>query len=88
MRTDLLIVWPSSGGTAAQRIVVECKLLRGSLARTVAQGLAQTLAYLDRCGAGEGHLVIFDRTPGKPWDAKLYRRRETAGGTAITVWGM
>ena len=58
------------------------------LARTVEQGLAQTRAYLDRSGAGEGHLVIFDRTPGKPWDAKLYRRRETAGGTTITVWGM
>ncbi len=88
MRTDLLIVWPSGGGTPAQRIVVECKLLHGSLVRTVEQGLAQTRAYLDRCGAGEGHLIIFDRTPGKPWDAKLYRRRETAGGTTITVWGM
>ena len=88
MRTVLLIVSPFGGGTPPQRIVVECRLLRGSLARTVEQGLAQARAYLDRCGAGEGHLVIFDRTPGKPWDAKPYRRRETAGGTTITVWGM
>ena len=87
MRTDLLIVWPS-GGPDSQKIVIECKLLHGSLARTLAQGLEQTRAYLDRCGAGEGHLVIFDRTTGKPWDAKLFRRRETTGGAAVTVWGM
>ena len=87
MRTDLLIVWPS-GGPDSQKIVIECKLLRGSLARTLAQGLEQTRAYLDRCGAGEGHLVIFDRTTGKPWEAKLFRRRETTGGAAVTVWGM
>ena len=84
MRTDLLIVWPS-GGPDSQKIVIECKLLRGSLARTLAQGLEQTRAYLDRCGAGEGHLVIFDRTTGKPWERQAvspprnHRRRRGHG---------
>ena len=86
MRTDLLIIWPA--GAAVQRIVIECKLLHGSLDRTLARGLEQTRAYLDRCAAGEAHLVIFDRTAGKPWAAKLFRRRETAGGPPVTVWGM
>ena len=71
-----------------QKIVIECKLLHGSLERTLARGLEQTRAYLDRCAAGEAHLVIFDRTAGKPWSAKLFRRRETAGGPPVTVWGM
>jgi len=32
--------------------------------------------------------VIFDRTPGRPWEEKLFRRVETVRGQAITVWGM
>ena len=64
-RTDLLIVWPQ--GVATRRFVVECKMLHRSLEQTVHDGLAQTAAYMDRCGAEEGHLVLFDRTEGKPW---------------------
>lgn len=97
MRTDLLVIWPvlpspsgSGAGSegAVQKIVLELKLLHKSLAQTLAAGLEQTWAYLDRCGAGEGHLVIFDRTPGKPWDDKLFSRQETVKGRTITVWGM
>ncbi|MCY4634500.1 MAG: hypothetical protein OXG04_08355 [Acidobacteria bacterium] len=33
------------------KIVIECKLLYGSLERTVAAGLEQTAAYMDRCAA-------------------------------------
>ena len=51
-------------------------------------GLEQTRAYLDRCAAAEGHLVIFDLTADKPWSEKLFRRTERAGGIPITVWGM
>ena len=96
-RTDLLIVWPVSGragetrtGTdrPAQKVVVECKVLRRSLNETLREGLAQTRAYMDRCTAAEGHLVIFDRTEGKPWVEKIFRRNETEGGAPVTVWGM
>ena len=71
-----------------RRTVIECKLLRGSLEETIGAGLKQTRAYLDRCGAAEGHLVIFDRTEGKPWRDKLFRRERTDGGAPVTVWGM
>ena len=85
-RTDLLVIWPYPGGV--QKTVIEMKVLYRSLERTVSEGLAQTWAYMDRCGTGEGHLVIFDRTEDKPWEEKLFRRSETYQRTPITVWGM
>ena len=39
------------------------KVLHGSLAATVRDGVAQTRDYMDRSAAKEGHLVIFDRAP-------------------------
>jgi len=86
MRTDLLVIWPYPGGV--QKAVIELKMLQGSLDRTVTEGLAQTWAYMDRSGTREGHLVIFDRDPEKPWEAKVFRRAETYQGIPITVWGM
>ena len=64
------------------------KILYKSLAATVAEGLAQTWDYADRCGAEEAHLVVFDRTPGKPWEERIWRREETWQGREIVVWGM
>ena len=88
MRTDLLIVWPASAPPdRTRKMVIECKLLHGSLERTIDKGLTQTRAYLDRCGAAEGHLVIFDRTPGRTWEQKFFRRAPAADGAPITVWG-
>ena len=88
-RTDLLILWPGPGqarpGQEAQKAVVECKLLYRSLEQTVREGLEQTREYMDRCAAGEGHLVVFDRTPGVPWEDRIFRRDDEGG---ITVWGM
>jgi len=86
MRTDLLILWHHPGGV--QKAVIELKLLHKSLDQTLATGLAQTWEYLDRCGAEQGHLVIFDRTPDKSWEDKLFQRDETVQGKTITVWGM
>ena len=86
LRTDLLIVWPMRG--AVRKTVIECKLLRGSLDRTLREGLGQTRAYMDRCTAAAGHLVIFDRTPDRSWDDRIFRLTETAGGPPVTVWGM
>ena len=86
MRTDLLIVWPQGG--QKRRFVVECKLLHKSLEQTIAAGLEQTAAYMDRCEAEAGHLVIFDRGEGD-WAEKVFHRRESAAnGVVIHVWGM
>jgi hypothetical protein len=78
-----------------QRAVIELKILHKSLEQTIAEGLAQTWAYADKCGADEAHLVIFDRDARKPWEAKIFQRAEVYRGTAgrpvefpITVWGM
>ena len=140
-RTDLLIVWPRSGGEAGagrpgaggsgigwaaaengqvpertaragggdraggvrvgrsgeapgriarvDKVVIECKVLHGSLERTIAEGLEQTAAYMDRCATAEGHLVIIDRAGGKRWDEKVFHRPMTSrDGAAIDVWGM
>ena len=103
-RTDLLILWPDgvfvSGAVGERgeagrpveatmtRHVVECKVRHKTLERTVAEGLEQTAAYMDRCDAEAGHLVVFDRTPEVPWDDKVFCRQESFDGKAITVWGM
>ena len=82
----------AGGGEAARvdKVVIECKVLHGSLERTIAEGLEQTAAYMDRCAAREGHLVIVDRAAeGKSWDEKVFRRRmRSRTGVVIDVWGM
>ena len=92
-RTDLLIMWPGAGGQTAEpdeRHVIECKVLRPGrgLEGTVRKALQQTAQYMDRCGAGSGHVVIFDRRPGKTWAERLFRRAPEPDGRPITVWGM
>ena len=90
-RTDLLIIWPREGaeksGATVDRIVIECKVLHRSLERTIAEGIEQTAAYVDRCAARTGHLVVFDRS-GKSWEEKIFRRAESVEGRTTTVWGM
>ena len=70
-RTDLLVLWPREPGQPSdlwERFVVECKVLRDSdrkgLAGTVERGVEQTLGYMAKCGAEEGHLVVIDRRTG------------------------
>ena len=96
-QTDLLILSPVAGRASEaqsgtdrqmQKVVVECKVLHRGLDETLREGLVQTRAYMDRCAASEGHLVIFDRSEGRSWEDKIYRREETAGGATVTVWGM
>ena len=98
-RTDLLIVWPfgaasagaaSAGVAKVTRTVIECKVLhrRHGLETTIAHGLEQTANYMDRCGSQAGHLVIFDPSPDKSWDEKVYRRHESFGARSVVVWGM
>ena len=94
MRMDLLVLWPVSGEGSeqsrqeVQKAVIECKVVRGGVERTLRPGLEQTRAYLDGCDADEGHLVLFDRSEDKPWDEKIYCRDEVVGDRRITVWGM
>ena len=91
-RTDLLVIWPRGGDAATEsdtdRFVVECKVLHKGLEQTIRAGLEQTADYMDRCGSNAGHLVIFDRSEGKRWEEKVFRREEHFGDHTITAWGM
>ena len=95
-RTDLLVVWPWRNGwpdaegverRPAAKFVIECKILHKSLDSTIRDGLEQTTAYMDRCAADAGHVVIFDRRDGA-WEDKVFHRRESVGGADVHVWGM
>ena len=66
---------------------MELKIRYGKLVTVTAEGLAQTWEYVDRTGAPEAHLIIFDQTK-RPWHEKIYRKEMGYNGTAITVWGM
>ncbi|MDR0490519.1 MAG: hypothetical protein LBH28_04660 [Oscillospiraceae bacterium] len=90
-RTDIFIEWPCDEKRGfhgpIQRIVIEIKLLRGSLEPLIAQGLEQTAGYALHVGADEAHLIIIDRDRQRSWDEKIWSRGETFGDLPITVWG-
>ena len=91
-RTDLLVLWPDGKGESpdgTRKHVIELKVAREGRGpeRQVREGLEQTAAYMDRCGAESGHLVVFDTRPGRSWEERLYRRDERVGDKAVTVWG-
>ncbi|GAB6163882.1 hypothetical protein JCM12298_30420 [Desulfothermus naphthae] len=92
-RTDLLLIWPIGTTTLleakkVQKVVIELKVLYKSLDKTIEEGLSQTYEYMDKCGAEEGHLVIFDKTKGKSWDEKIFERKEKYRSKEIWIWGM
>ena len=93
-RTDLLVLWPREAGQPSdlwERFVVECKLLRDSdrksLARTIENGVEQTLRYMAKCQAEEGHLVLIDRRSEErrrgDGEAGGHERRQHRGNVAI-----
>ena len=99
MRTDLLLLWPLNAAEPdqpswtrwqgpVQKVVIELKILYKSLESTIADGLQQTWDYMDKCGAENGHLVVFDRRPHVPWEEKVFQRKENFKGVEIGVWGM
>ena len=84
-RTDLLLQWKHKDGV--QREVIELKILRYSLEKTIETGLEQTARYMDKCGAPSGHLVIFDRRKERKWEEKIFHRSHTTEGKTIDIWG-
>ena len=94
-RTDLLVLWPREAGQPSdlwERFVVECKVLRDSdrksLEWAVEQGVEQTLGYMAKCAAEEGHLVVIDRRSEDRRDAG--GRADGGGrrqdGRKVAVW--
>ncbi|MCP4153022.1 MAG: ATP-binding protein, partial [bacterium] len=85
-RTDLLIIWPYKKGI--QQVILELKIRYGRLETTIKKGLEQTRGYMDKCGTGEGYLLVFDRRAGIPWEKKIFKKEKKHNGSAITVFGM
>lgn len=90
-RTDLLVRKPlgEGYGVPMQRIVLELKIRKYSLERTIEDGLRQTFEYMDRVGSvSEGHLIIFDRSTTKTWEERIWHKPYDFQGRTIMVWGM
>ena len=85
-RTDLFVTWQCN--SSLQKIVLELKILYGSLEQTIKKGVAQTWGYMNQCSAGEGHLIIFDRHEKKPWAEKIFQKDKLFKGIKIQIWGM
>ncbi len=85
-RTDLLIIWQHK--KVVQKIVIELKIRYGDMEKTIEEGLLQTFQYMDKCGAKDGNLIIFDRDEKRTWDEKIFCRREEYRGFVINIWGM
>ena len=96
-RTDLLVLWPRESGQPSdlwERFVVECKVLRDSdrksLEWTVEEGVKQTLGYMKKCGAEEGHLVVIDRRAGaeerRPGEGGADGSGRRQDGRGVVVW--
>ncbi|MDE0627871.1 MAG: ATP-binding protein [Bryobacterales bacterium] len=89
LRTDLLVVWPRPGGIET-RYVIECKVLRPryGLESTIAEGVRQTVQYMDVTGAEEVHLVVFDLRDDRTWSQRIFHRHEAHREVAVDVWGV
>src|SRR6056297_4229151 len=71
-----------------QRIVIEIKLKHNNALETVIEeGLKQTAAYVDKTGAKEAYLIIFDQE-NKNWDERIFIETRTFKNIKITVFGM
>lgn len=79
-RTDLCLVYEG------QKYPIELKIRRGD--KTLAQGIEQTMQYMDTFGCTQGWLVIFDRRPQVEWDDKIFVQKETKEGKTVTVFAM
>lgn len=85
-RTDLLIQWNYPGGV--QRVVIEIKMVRGTVEKTISEGLRQIAEYMDRTGSSDGHLILFNRQPDVSWDEKIFSKEAFApDGRRVMVWG-
>ncbi|MEA1885032.1 MAG: ATP-binding protein, partial [Thermotogota bacterium] len=71
-----------------QRIVIELKLKHNySLETVIDEGLKQTSAYVNKTGAKEAYLIIFDQE-NPNWEEKLFTEKRVYNDLEITVFGM
>ncbi|MCL2282020.1 MAG: ATP-binding protein [Fibromonadales bacterium] len=78
-RCDIYIKWKE------QKYPIELKLYKSG--QTAENSLGQILKYMKSVSSNEGWVVIFDRTPKKGWDKKLYVKEIEKAGKKVTVFG-
>ena len=85
-----MVLWPREAGQPYdlwRRFVIECKVLRDSdhrsLEGTIERGVEQTLGYMAKCGAEEGHLVVFDQRGTSIASEEPARQRQD---DRVAVW--
>jgi len=42
---------------------------------------------MDKCGATEGHLIIFDKRKKISWNEKIFYQDKLFKGKNISIWG-
>ncbi len=90
-RTDLHVTWFPKGRknySVTQEVVIEMKIQHESLESTIEEGLKQVAMYYDKCGAGEAHLLIFNRKTDIKWEEKVFYQEKEYEGVKVSVWGM
>ncbi len=71
-----------------QRVVIELKLKHNNtLENVMNEGLEQTLAYVDKTGAKEAYLIIFDQENNN-WNERIFIDKRLYKNMEITVFGM
>ncbi|MGH9754335.1 MAG: hypothetical protein ACREA2_16270 [Blastocatellia bacterium] len=85
-RTDLLLIWRYADG--ASRVGLELKVESGASETLIREGLELAADYVERCGADEGHLVVFDRNSNRTLGEKIFHRAEVHAWRTIQLWGM
>src|SRR6056297_741157 len=71
-----------------QRIVIELKLKHNySLETVIDEGLKQTTAYVNKTGAKEAYLIIFDQE-NPNWEEKIFTEKREYNDLEISVFGM
>jgi len=78
-RCDICVKWKE------QKYPIELKLYENN--KTAENSLKQIWKYMERVRSKEGWIVIFDRTPKKSWDKKLYVKEIKKAGKKVTVFG-
>ncbi len=71
-----------------QRIVIELKLKHNhSLETVIDEGLKQTAGYVDKTGAEEAYLIIFDQD-NMNWEERIFLESRSYNNIEILVFGM
>ena len=79
-RLDICVVYEG------KKYPIELKILRGE--KTIAEGIDQTIRYMDTFGCTEGWLAIFDQRKETTWDENIFMKKVTVDGKTVTVVGL